>query len=80
MIHQDADGTNEGGMSATGEWVAVALVVLILLIVPGIILMVSPGRLGSFGLYVVIAMIPALAFGAFGVWTALRHRHSDASN
>lgn len=67
--------TQEAGNDAeeTGGWVEVGLVVLLLLIVPGFLLMVTPGRLGSFGAYVILAMVPALAFGAFGVWAAMRH-------
>jgi hypothetical protein len=55
-------------------WAVVAVLAVLLLVVPGFILVTTPRGLGSYGLYVAIAMVPALAFGAFGVWTALRHR------
>lgn len=54
-------------------WLVVAVIAVLIVVVPGFLLLTTPRDLGSFGIYVAIAMLPALAFGAFGVWTALRH-------
>jgi len=65
-----------GSQSLAGRtgWLVVAVVAILLLGIPGLLLFSTPGELGSYGVYVAIAMVPALAFGALGVWTALRGR------
>ncbi len=67
----EASGPDLGG--GTG-WVVIAILALFALGIPAVLLVTTPTGIGSFGVYVAIAMLPALAFGAFGVWTALRHK------
>lgn len=62
-----------GGLSGRAGWVVLGVLVLLALVVPGLLILTTPQGMGSYGLYVTIAMLPALAFGAFGVWTALRY-------
>jgi hypothetical protein len=61
-------------LSGRTGWAVVAVVAVLLLGIPGLLLFSSPRGFGSYGVYVAIAMVPALAFGALGVWTALRGR------
>ena len=60
-------------LSGAAAWLVIGTLVVLLLVIPGVLLVTTPRGMGSFGLYVALAMIPALAFGAFGVWTALRY-------
>lgn len=64
----------DGGLGGRFGWFVIGFLVLSLLVVPALLLVTTPSGLGSYGVYVAIAMLPALAFGAFGVWTALRYR------
>jgi len=61
-------------LSGTRGWVLVALVVVTLLVVPAVVWYLTLGVQAGYGVYVALAMLPALVFGALGVWTALRHR------
>ncbi|MFB6114524.1 MAG: hypothetical protein ABEJ58_10545 [Halodesulfurarchaeum sp.] len=71
MDHEDSGADS---MGTVGSWLAVGFVVLLLLLVPGFLLFSMPRSIGSYSTYVVLAILPALAFGIYGVWTALRHR------
>lgn len=62
------------GLSGGTGWLIIGLLAVFAVGIPAVLLVTTPTGLGSFGLYVAIAMLPALAFGAFGVWTALRYR------
>ncbi len=62
-----------GGLSGPTGWLVLGVLVLLTLVVPGVLILTTPRGMGSYGLYVTIAMLPALLFGAFGVWTALRY-------
>lgn len=62
------------GLSGARGWLVIGLVVFLLLGVPGFLLLSTPAGVGSYGVYVALAMLPALAFGALGIWTALRNR------
>ncbi|MFB6093926.1 MAG: hypothetical protein ABEJ77_03180 [Halanaeroarchaeum sp.] len=55
-------------------WALVGLVATILLAVPAVVWYLTIGVSATYGVYVALAMLPGLAFGAIGVWTALRHR------
>lgn len=69
-----AEESSSGGLSGATGWFVIGLVVFLLLVVPGFLLFSTPRDIGSYGLYVALAMLPALAFGAVGIWTALRNR------
>lgn len=64
---------NPGGLSGRAGWLVIGVIIVLALVVPGVLLVTTPQGMGSFGLYVAIAMVPAIAFGVFGVWTALRY-------
>jgi hypothetical protein len=68
-----AEETTSGGLSGRGAWIAILVVVLLFLVIPGVIVGWTPGALGYVERLIVLGMIPALAFGVFGVWLALRH-------
>ena len=68
------DAAGDAGISGTTGWLVVGILALFAIGVPVILLLTTPTGVGSFGVYVAIAMLPALVFGAFGVWTALQHR------
>ena len=68
-----ADETTPGGLSDGGAWIAIGVVVLLFLVIPGVIVGSTPRALGYVERLIVLGMIPALAFGAFGVWLAMRH-------
>ena len=61
-------------LSGTTGWLLVGLVASLLIAVPALVWYLTIGMRAEFGIYIAIAMLPALAFGAIGVWTALRHR------
>ncbi|MFB6095664.1 MAG: hypothetical protein ABEJ71_04310 [Halodesulfurarchaeum sp.] len=69
----NGDRGPDDGLSGAGAWLVVGFVVLLLLGVPAVLLVTTPRGIGSYGLYVALAMLPAVAFGLFGVWTALRN-------
>ena len=64
----------DSGLSGTTGWLVVVILGLFALGIPVVLLVTTPTGVGSFGLYVAIAMLPAIAFGVFGVWTALQYR------
>lgn len=61
-------------LSGSSGWLIVGLVATILIAVPAIVWYLTIGMRAGYGVYVALAMLPALVFGAIGVWTALRHR------
>lgn len=61
-------------LSGSRGWILVGLVVLTLVVIPAVIWYLTIGLRAGYGVYVALAMLPALLFGAIGVWTALRHR------
>lgn len=61
-------------LSGSSGWLLVGLVATILIVVPAIVWYLTIGMRAGYGVYVALAMLPALAFGALGVWTALRNR------
>ena len=63
-------------LSGPRGWLLVGLVVLALLGVPAVLWYLTTGMRAGYGVYVALAMVPALLFGAIGVWTALRHRQT----
>jgi len=69
-------GTDED-LSGTRGWIVVAVVAVVLLGVPAVVWYLTGGMRADYGVYVALAMLPGLAFGAIGVWTALRHRSFD---
>lgn len=67
-------GDSDSGLSGKTGWLVVAILGLFALGIPAVLLVTTPTGVGSFGLYVAIAMLPAIAFGVFGVWSALQYR------
>ena len=74
-----ADGTRRQTDSAgsVGDWLIVGTISLVLLAGPGVLLVITPRRPATLAGYLVLALLTALAFGAIGVWTALRHGPGD---
>ncbi|MGM0399556.1 MAG: hypothetical protein ACQEQY_11290, partial [Halobacteriota archaeon] len=66
-----ADSTD---LSGPRGWLLVGLIALTLVVVPAAVWYLTIGLQAGYGVYVALAMLPALLFGAIGVWTALRHR------
>ncbi|WP_144426108.1 hypothetical protein [Halanaeroarchaeum sulfurireducens] len=63
-------------LSGPRGWLIVGLVVVALLGIPAVLWYLTTGMRAGYGVYVALAMVPALLFGAIGVWTALRHRQT----
>ncbi|MFB6125568.1 MAG: hypothetical protein ABEJ59_06380 [Halanaeroarchaeum sp.] len=61
-------------LSGRRGWLLVGAVVLVLLAIPAVVWYETVGMDATYGVYVALAMLPGLLFGAIGVWTALRHR------
>lgn len=61
-------------LSGSRGWLLVGLVVLTLGAIPFVVWYLTIGTEAGYGIYVALAMIPGLLFGAIGVWSALRHR------
>ncbi|MFB6266603.1 MAG: hypothetical protein ABEI31_02995 [Halodesulfurarchaeum sp.] len=64
---------SDDGLAGAQAWLVVGFVTLLLLGIPAVLLVTTPQGIGSYGVYVALAMLPAVAFGLFGVWTALRN-------
>lgn len=61
-----------GDLAVIWQWIVVVLLVVFLLVVPGIILLWPPTRLGFRDAYLALAVFPGILFGAVIVWLATR--------
>jgi hypothetical protein len=73
MGRGECDGPDDESEKRANGWLVVAVIAVILLVGPGLLLVTTPRRPAVLAAYVVLAIATALAFGAVGVWTALRH-------
>jgi len=77
MMAEESGARDDGSLSRGRSWVLVVSVIVILLVVPAIVWAMTRGMKAEYSIYVGLAMLPGLAFGVIGVWTALRHRELD---